>query len=478
MTGKIFLNTRKGRKNSKNQYPISCEINNRYKQKMFTIGLSVKIEDWNFKKDEPKNKDLKLLVQKKKIILEDLIYQYNSGIDISLDHIKEALTGKKAAKEKKQDFLSFGYDLAEEKKKIKNSKGILKEGNAESYITALNQLRKIKNKIAITDIRYSLLTEFKNEKLIAGVSKNSIAAYLRALKAIYNEYLRRNEVKIEHDPFKGIFKGVSARKNSTRKRNLPIEAIKILENYDKNLAKGQQYAADLFLLQFYFGGQDFIDIYYLENKQIATDDRIYFTRGKLGENGYEFDLKIFNKAKKILNKYNSNNQFVFSGRKDYKGYKLIVRRINKNLNIIKENYNFHVSNIEKLSSKKYHKLEVLPLKGKITTKVARHTFSTIGNNKFIVPDLLRALMGHERTDVDTIYKDVYPEQERDLNHDKIINTDHVKTTTKYIYINEILEKGKRTKTYKYYNKKNVEILTCSDKKYKFFQKLILVEELT
>ena len=51
----------------------------------------------------------------------------------------------------------------------------------------------------------------------------------------------------------------------------------------------------------------------------------------------------------------------------------------------------------------------------------RHTFATLGKFERIEEDLLRELMGHERNDVDMIYKDKYPEAERDAAQLKIIN---------------------------------------------------------
>lgn len=51
----------------------------------------------------------------------------------------------------------------------------------------------------------------------------------------------------------------------------------------------------------------------------------------------------------------------------------------------------------------------------------RHTFATLGKFKRIEEDLLRELMGHERNDIDTVYKDKYPEAQMDAAQVKIIN---------------------------------------------------------
>ncbi|WP_272151645.1 phage integrase SAM-like domain-containing protein [Tenacibaculum aiptasiae] len=492
MRGKIFLNKREGQQLKNGSYPLVCEITWEGKQKPFSLKMSFLKDDWDFKKQEPKKDKRKLLiVRRKKSLLDLLMSDYLTDNSIDFDYVKKVLTGKieyskdrtEEAKPIKVDFLKFGYELAKEKKQVINSKGILKEGNGESYITALNQLEKIKPKIDISEIDYKLLTDLKNSKLIQGVKKNSIAAYLRALKAIYNECIRRNKLKFEHNPFEGIFTGISTKKNRTRKRNLTKESIKILETLSSNLVEGQELAINLFLLQFYFGGQDLNDVYYLEKKQISKNNRIYFTRGKLDEGGYQFDLKIFPKSFKILNSFNSRDQFIINGRKDYNGYKNYIKRVNANLNRVQEKYNAHVKRIESITNKEYHKLEVMPLGGKITTKVARHTFSTIANRMYIEPDLLRSLMGHEREDVDTIYKDVYPEEERDKYHQKIISTSNVETVVKEIYCYEFINSNrKRSYEYKYFDKTPIEkkfIDKNSGKKFvkpKFFNKIYLIEK--
>ena len=90
-------------------------------------------------------------------------------------------------------------------------------------------------------------------------------------------------------------------------------------------------------------------------------------------------------------------KFVFPWRKDFEGYKNFRDNLRRSMD--------HVQEITGI--------DVLPLGGKIRVKVARHSFATIGKQLFIDADLLRELMGHERNDVDTIYKDKYPQKTRD-----------------------------------------------------------------
>ncbi|WP_271766800.1 site-specific integrase [Aquimarina algiphila] len=54
------------------------------------------------------------------------------------------------------------------------------------------------------------------------------------------------------------------------------------------------------------------------------------------------------------------------------------------------------------------KIEVLPIQHKFSTKHIRHTFATLAKFKGIDPDIIHELMGHEKNDIDTVYKDRYP----------------------------------------------------------------------
>ncbi|AUC13666.1 hypothetical protein BTO06_00240 [Tenacibaculum sp. SZ-18] len=488
MQGKIYLNTRKGQQLKNGNYPLVCEITWNSNQKPFSLKMNFPKEEWDFNKQLPKkNKTKQLIVNNKRSLLDSLLLKSLIDSSIDFNYIKNALTGKlelgnSNSTNLKIDFIKFGYELAEIKKKEVNAKGIVKEGNGESYITALNQLKKFKNPIYISEIDYKLLSEFKNQKLILGNKKNTLKAYLSALRAIYNECKRQHKLKFDHNPFEGIFTGITVKKNRTKKRNISKEAIKILESLEGNFVKGQQDSINLFLLQFYFGGQDLTDIYYLEKKSISNLDRAYFMRGKLDDGGYEFDLKIFSKTKRILNQFLSRDNFVIPGRKDYKGYTNFRKRINANLKRIQLRYNHHIDNIERITSKKYHKLELLPLGGPITTKVARHTFSTIANRMYVEPDLLRSLMGHERDHVDTIYKDVYPEEERDKYHLKIIDTSDIQISKFYIYQLEYLN-SERKRNYKYKYFKNIpsqkKLIDTNGKIYiepNYFKRIFLIEK--
>jgi len=180
---------------------------------------------------------------------------------------------------------------------------------------------------------------------------------------------------------------------SNKKKYLDRDAILKLEQLD--LKSEKQKYVDLFLLQFYFGGCDLIDLYYLNKKQIRRG-RVVFERSKTNT-GTRIDLKIHPKAQKLLNKFNGEGENVFPYNKDRQAYETFRRTFQRALIYVQ----------------KKAEIMVLPDAGNIGGKVARHTFATHGKNLMIDTDVLRELMGHERDDVDNFYKDKYPEKMRD-----------------------------------------------------------------
>lgn len=450
MKGKIKLDIKKGRLR-KNGFPVIIELFHK-KQVRFNLGLYFFEHEWDFEKEEPINdKRSILLIRKKKSLLDDLIFSSLTDNSISTDYIKAVLLDEAPIEKGEHDFFLFAKTLMDEMIKMKDAKGFDKYGNANVYRTATNQLKLFREKLLFKEIDYNFLLGFKNWQINKN-SKPTANTYLRTLRAIYNEGARRglvNDIK----PFKDIFKGITQKQNRTKKRHINSNSIFVLENMI-GLPEGQQIAVDLWLLQFYLGGQDFKDIYYLENYQIVKS-RVFFNSGrsKLDGNGYQFDLKLFDKAQSIINKYQVDGRFCFPWRKDFKGYKAFIRRVQENLKKVQSKYNDHVLRISNQNKVKYHLIEVLPLGGNLSPKVSRHTFGTLGSRLFVEPDLLRALMGHERDDVDTIYKDVYPENIRDEWHYRIIETNNVSFDFMYVYEVEYVTKDKsnRVKKFKYAN---------------------------
>jgi site-specific recombinase XerD len=399
MTYKIRLDIRKSQERAEG-FPVVFEAYSKGKKIRFSIGVNLREKEWDQKNRLPATSSkYYLFVKKKKLIAETLLLDFLMNGSFTLQEFKNRLLTEK--NEKSTSFYDFAEILIAELLQSNRN------GSAKMYKYIVDELKKYKPELQFNEIDYNFLNGFKEMRLKIGNSKNTITVLFRLLRAIYNEACNRNVIENAF-PFRNVFAGILQKSNRNKKRYLSKESIMLLENAT-GLKKTQQQAVDLFLLMFYFGGQDLIDLYYLEKKQIANG-RIFFQRKKLSGNGYEFDLKITPKAQKIIDKYAVKGPHVFPGKKEYESYVLFYRRFRNGI----------AKAIQQLNAVNEQKIEVLPKGGTVTVKVARHSFATIGKQLFIDTDLLRELMGHERNEMDTIYKDRFPESVRDEAHGKII----------------------------------------------------------
>jgi integrase len=396
MKATIQLNTNK---KTKEGHPVIFYYINNGIRKRINLGFYFDEMEWNFDKQLPfpsaKNYSF---IYPKLVNYNYLIKQllYNGETDL-----KKYTAIFKKEQVKTADFYAYAAELisALERKH--------KFANAKYYTGVIAQFKKVHPVMSFADLNYTALRDFKIHKLSIPTTNSTVHAYLRTLRAIYNEAVL-NEVIEDLKPFKNIFKDIAVRKNRTKKKYLSIESVRRLElPVPFKLSETMIFMRDLFLLQFYFGGQDLIDIYHLQEKQLKNG-RVYFTREKLGERGYEFDLAITDKAAEILKKYKGADGYLLPGRKDFKGYMTFRRR-----------YQRYLVDLQTILN-----IDVLPLNTNLGVKVARYTFANRGKKLGINEDLLRELMGHERTDVDTIYKDKHPQEARDLAHLKIITTSY------------------------------------------------------
>jgi hypothetical protein len=395
MNGKIRLDTRK-QEERKEGFPVCVFLHHKGKQKKVNLGIYFALKNWDLQKQRPiKNMAMELFIRKKQLLLDELIFEYKTTRKGNLENAKKILLGNNEVLNSVSYNDFYNVFLQELQEKQKNA-------SYNIYKTAFDRLKEYRNQLDFEDIDYNLLNGFKNWRIKQGNAKNTIHTYIRKYRAVYNEAVKRG-LTADKKPFVDVFKGITVKSNRTKKKSLTKEAIIKLETAE-NLTFAEKRSADLFLLLFYFGGQDLKDVYYLERKNIAKN-RVYFTRGKLDDTGYQFDLKIVPKAQKIIDRYAVKGKYLFKWRKDFEGYKTF-----------RDNFRRSILKVQQKLD-----IQVQPLGGNLGVKVARHTFATFGKNLFIDTDLLRELMGHERNDVDTIYKDRYPQKIRDAAHEKIIN---------------------------------------------------------
>ena len=368
-------------KNKKEGFPLVLSIYVSKSDRLYRFsGFFATAEQWDFKKEEPK-KNHPLYIGITNYILEtkqkinDLL---NSRVKMTAQQIFEFINGK-------DDDLYFFWE-----QRISEMKEAKQIGNAKFYEGYLKLFKNYKKTLKFSDIDYNFINKFKlNKKKTC--SNNAINIYLKSIQAIYNEAVRRG-VYVPNT-YTNPFKGMKESSEPTKDKNLSIEEMKIIV---KNKIEGRYSKYyDYFLLLFYLGGIDFIDLANLKKEHIRHG-RIKFVRFKGGTNEI-IDNKIFPEAEEILNKYDSESEYLLP---IYNGeYLNVYRRFMANF----RNY------LLKIGITSY-----------FTSKSARYTFINIGKELLLNREILMELTGHSRGDVHSIYEGRFSNQIKDEVHEKII----------------------------------------------------------
>lgn len=378
-------------------FPLVVMISNKGKQKQQKIAFA---QELHFSKDEqivlkrhPDYEILSALIAEIKIKAKRILL-------LRIDDIEKAHTELFKKNFAEALFMDFAHKLIqdmkmiiiglEKKKDVKAANKI--KGNIKVYENVISQFEIFGTDLTFDEIDFQQLERFKNYQLSIGNSKATINLYLRTLRAIYNKGLLVYRLP-DSKPFNGIFAKLKTKSYASKKKYLDKDAILILETIE--LTPSKRRTADLWLLQFYFGGCDLIDLYFLYAKQLRRG-RLIFERGKTGT-GMPIDLKVHPKALQIINKYKSADEWLFPWKHTKEDYITFRGNYQRDLKIVQE----------------LAQIEVLPDAGHLGIKVARHTFANLAKKLRIDVDIIRELMGHERDDVDNYYKDKFPEKLRD-----------------------------------------------------------------
>ena len=386
------------KKETENGFPVVIRILNKGKQKQKVLFFSkVKYFDKNLeviKDSHPDFETLAPMMLNIKIKARKLIFSGANDVNkLMIDLFTES-------KDEKY-FSEYGKEVIAEMENLaskygKNNNWKLQNkllGNINFYKSALVAFNSYNPNLLISSLDYNLINNFKLFRIGSGNSKATVHVYLRTLRALYNKAVLQYKY-LDTKPFNGVFVGLHTKSYSSKKKYILREDVFLLEQ--SVLQGASRRSIDLWLLCFYFGGCDLIDLYYLEKSNFVKD-RVFFERSKTN-NGLPIDLKIHPKAQKIIDKYSGEDaKWIFPWSKDKARYTTFR--------------NNHIRTLKKVQSQL--NIKVLPLGENLGIKVARHSFANIGKKMLIQEDLLRELMGHERNEVDNYYKDKYPEKVRD-----------------------------------------------------------------
>ena len=230
--------------------------------------------------------------------------------------------------------------------------------------------------ILIDSIDNLLIMRYETYLKNTGLRKNSISCYIRALRSIYNQAVKRG-LSAQKNPFKGAYMGV----DKTVKRAVDEDVIIRLRNMDLSGYKTLELARDLFMFSFYMRGISFVDMANLRKSNIKSGYIVY-ARSKTGQ---VLTVKIEACIQEIITQY----QMQTTG-----DYLLPVYTL--------QNSN-HTSQL-RIYNKRLKRISgMLGLEKTLTSYVTRHSWATKALQKGVPVEVISESMGHENESTTRIY---------------------------------------------------------------------------
>lgn len=253
---------------------------------------------------------------------------------------------------------------------------------AETYISTLNSLKRFrKNRdLLLEEINTDLLLSYEYYLRIKGVAPNTVCFYMHRLRAVYNRAVEQELIE-QHYPFRKVRLSVE----KTIKRAISVKYLRKLKSLDLRDAPSIAFARDIFLFSFYTRGMSFIDIAYLQKKDLQNNILTY-RRKKTGQKlQIHWELCM----QQILNQYSAdrNSKYLLSiiedSQKDHRRqYQNALVRINRNLKKIGKEIGLDVP---------------------LTMYVARHSWATTARDEGVPLAVISEGMGHDNEKTTQIY---------------------------------------------------------------------------
>ncbi len=249
-----------------------------------------------------------------------------------------------------------------------------KAGTANAYKETLAKITKYSDvrKLRFEDITVAWLKNFETKLRRDGLAVNSIARHLRDIRAVYNDAIDYDVASLATYPFRRF----KITHEATAKRSLTIDQLRQLRDYP--CEPHQEKYRDLFLLIFYLGGINMIDL--LNLKEI-TNGRIEYKRAKTST---LYSIKVEPEAQAIIDKYRGKN-YLISPLDSYADHKNFLHRMNRNLQ--------EIGTVEILPGRggKKKKTGVFP---DLSTYWARHSWASVAAELEIPIETISAMLGH------------------------------------------------------------------------------------
>jgi len=278
---------------------------------------------------------------------------------------------------------------------VKNLRESNRQKTASIYITAKASFKRFRAEqdVLLDKIDNDLMLKYETGLKNSGIMKNTISCYMRTLRSIYNQAVKRG-LTTQKSPFSNIF----TRNDKTVKRAVNEDIIVKIKNMDLTSHKKLALSRDLFMFSFYLRGISFIDMANLRKCNVKNGYIIY-ARSKTKQ---MLTVKIEPCMQEIISRYELQT---------IDDYLLPIYTIQNKDNLSRlRNYNKRLKRIS----------EILGFEKSLSSYVSRHSWATIALRKGISVEIISEGMGHENETTTRIYLASLGQSVVDMANAKII----------------------------------------------------------
>lgn len=376
------------------ELPIKIRVCKDRKARYINLGVSTKMEHWDFEKNQPKadcpNRELleKLIASKISEVKSKIVELKSEDKEFSATTLVYKVSNPVKLVTVGELFRQHLSRLEEEKR----------TGYRLSIQQTYNSLIKFNRHLDIpfSEMDYNWLRRYETLLRKQGKSENTIGIRFRTIRMIFNLAIEMEVVKPEYYPFKK-FK-VSKLHQDTAKRAITKDDVQAIINYP-TAGKGFYVclAIDLFTFSYFMGGINFVDMAFLTERNVI-DNRLIYTRKKTGK---LINLPLQERAALLLKRYKDKSKpYLFPILSDF--HKTEQQRLNRLRKVITK-----VNTVLKSLG------EELNIPVKLTTYVARHSYATILKRAGVPTSIICESLGHSSEKVTQVYLDSFENSQID-----------------------------------------------------------------
>lgn len=376
------------------EHPLMVRVCKDGKKKYVSLGISIDPKYWDFSKNRPKvncpNKEQieKLIIDKSKAYNDQIIELKAENKDFTPTSLIEKV-------DKPTKRLTAGELFLQQIALFKKEERI---AYAASYKQTYNSLIEYNKHLDIyfSDIDEQWLKKYESWLRTKGITTNTIGIRFRNIRTLYNVAIDEGHVKSECYPFKK-YKVSKLHENTPKRAIVKDKVVKVIKHKATRKDSYSELSIDLFTFSYIMGGINFTDMARIKHDNII-EGRLAYKRKKTKK---LILLPLQPKAIEIINKYRSDdNPYIFPILSTF--HKTEQQKINRIHKVIgKVNKHLKALGVE------------LDLDKKLTTYVARHSFSTTLKRAGVSTSLICEALGHSSEKVTQTYLDCFENEQMD-----------------------------------------------------------------